>query len=74
MWNLGNAWGDFVKKNQTYKITVADGTLSLSSLTLGGIGIVKRVCIDKKTVTFTQDGCKLIFESTPIQKLITIEV
>lgn len=74
MWNLGCAWGDFIRKENQYKIVVADGALPLSSLTLGALKPVKSVRIDGKTVDFTQKDNTLHFKDVTIRKSLVVEV
>ena len=74
MWNLGTGWGDFIKTEKKYTIVLADGTLTLKGISLGGVGTVKKIRIDGKQVVFTQDGSNLFFEEAKIKKEIVIEV
>lgn len=74
MWNLGCGWGDFIRRENKYKIVVADGALPLESITLGGIGSVKAVRIDGKQIPFTQEGCSIFFQDRKIKKELIIEV
>lgn len=74
MWNLGCAWGDFIKTEKQYNIVIADGTLELKSIKIKNIGQVKNVFADGKTVTYTQDGDYLFFETLQVNKEIRIEV
>ena len=74
MWNLGCAWGEFIRTENKYRVVVKDGALTLKSIALGGIGSVKAVRIDGKQVPFTQqDFCILLGDAT-IKKELTIEV
>ena len=74
MWNLGSGWGDFIRTEEKYKITVADGALELRSMRLAGIGDVTRVRVDGKTVDFTQKEDKLFFDCIKAEKEIIVEV
>lgn len=74
MWNLGCAWGDFVKTEKEYKITVADGALELKRITLGNIGAAKNVIFDGRPISFTQKNNTLLFENTTAKRKIVIEV
>ncbi|MBE6639876.1 MAG: hypothetical protein E7616_10645 [Ruminococcaceae bacterium] len=73
MWNLGCGWGEFIKSEKAYRITLADGTMELSSISLKGIGSVKKVSIDGKTIAFSQNGDTLSFATSYIKKELKIE-
>ena len=74
MWNLGCAWGELIKTEKQYRITVADGALELKSITLGNIGIAKNVIFDGMTIPFTQENNTLFFENATAKKKMIIEV
>lgn len=74
MWNLGCAWGDFIKKENQYQLVVADGALELNCLTLGDLKPVKAIRVDGKGVDFAQEENALFFKNTIIRKKLIIEV
>ena len=74
MWNLGCAWGDYMRKKNRHKIVVADGVLPLCSLTIGNLKPVKAVRIDGKTVDFTQAQDTLLLENVTVRKTLVVEV
>lgn len=74
MWNLGTGWGDYIKTENQYKITIADGHLELNSLSLDNINSVKNVVVDKKDIEFTLKENTLFFNSICAKKEILISI
>ncbi len=72
MWNLGCAWGDFTKAERQCIVSVAGGTLELSSFALKDIGKVKSVRIDGKEISFTQNADIIAFDPTVIKKRLCV--
>ncbi|MBR2353600.1 MAG: hypothetical protein IKA76_03765 [Clostridia bacterium] len=66
-WSLGSAWGGFERTETGATITICDGTLTLRSLTLGGIGRIRVLIADGKDIAFTQIGDTLTFDSVDIR-------
>lgn len=72
MWNLGTGWGEYSRTESEHKITVAAGVLELASICLAGIGAVKKVISDGKSMPFTQDGDRLLFDTTTINNSLRV--
>lgn len=64
IWSLGTGWGNFVRTEKEAVVEIYGGSLTLSALTLGGIGKVSDVLIDGKEVSFAQDGDTVRFDET----------
>ncbi len=69
-WSLGTGWGNFEKNGAQTMISILDGSLTLSSVTLGGAKEIWAVHIDGKPVAFTVDGDKISFAETTITESI----
>ncbi len=74
MWNLGTGWGDFIRKENQYIISLASGVLELESISLKGAGLVKHIWIDGKEIPFSQEEGRVFFENTQVKKEVKIEV
>ena len=72
LWSLGTGWGNFKKTKSEAAVEIYGGSLTLSSLTLGGIGEVKEVLIDGKSVAFTKENDTLHFETVTIKDAVRI--
>ncbi|MBQ2988231.1 MAG: hypothetical protein IJD59_03910 [Clostridia bacterium] len=70
LWSLGTAWGNFTRTADGAAVDIYGGALTLSSLTLGGIGKLKALLIDGKEVPFTQEGDTVRWEETVCQSQI----
>lgn len=74
IWSLGCGWGNFIKTENKHKILIESGNLELESITLGNVGLVKRIRFDRKEIPFTQKNNTLFFKKTKATKEIVIEV
>lgn len=72
MWNLGTGWGEYFRTESEHKITVAAGSLELTSISLSGIGAVKKIVSDGMSISFTQDGDRLLFDATTIKNSLRV--
>lgn len=71
-WFVGTGWGEYAQKENSVKLTVLDGALQISSLTLGGISQVSQVLADGKPIAFTFEDHVLRFRLTTIKKHLKI--
>ena len=71
-WSLGTGWGNFIKTEAGACVRIYGGALTLSSLTLGGVGKVHEVFIDGKSVAFTQKDDTLSFETVTFTDQIEV--
>lgn len=74
LWSLGTGWGDFIKTKHTYSIVVAAGSLTLNSITLGGIPAVKKAYADGQKIVFTQNKDQILLNHVTIRKKLSFEV
>ena len=72
IWSLGTGWGNFVKNEKEAFVDIYGGSLTLSALTVGGIGKVRTVLIDGREVPFAQDGDTVRFDEIVCNAKITI--
>ena len=72
MWNLGTGWVEYFRTESEHKITVAAGSLELTSISLSGIGAVKKIVSDGMSIFFTQDGDRLLFDATTIKNSLRV--
>lgn len=73
MWNLGCAWGDFVKKDNNYEIRILDGEMELKSISLEENVVVQSVYVDNNPIPFVQEGRVVSFEEVKVKKHVKIE-
>ncbi len=72
-WSLGTGWGNFIRTKNKATVEIYDGSLTLSSLKLGGIGKVNAVLIDGTSVGFTQKDDTVSFETMTFTDKIEVE-
>ena len=72
LWSLGTGWGNFIKTDAGASVEIYAGSLTLSSLTLGGVDNVRSVLIDGRTVPFTQENDTVYFETVTFTDKIEI--
>jgi hypothetical protein len=72
--SIGRAWGRYERTAGGVTLTVCGGELSLSSLRLGGIGRVRAVVCDGRTLAFEQHGDTLRFDACCACKRLEIYV
>lgn len=73
MWNLGCAWGDFVKKDNNYEIRILDGEMELKSISLEENVVVQSVYVDNNPIPFVQEGRVVSFEEVKVKKHVKVE-
>ena len=71
-WSLGTGWGNFVKTESEAMIALYGGSLTLSSLTLGGAGKISAVLVDGKPVAFVQKNNDVSFETVTVADRIQV--
>ncbi|MGN0635308.1 MAG: GH116 family glycosyl-hydrolase [Acutalibacteraceae bacterium] len=74
LWSMGTGWGEFIKTEKQYTIVIASGSLALKSITLGGIGEVKSICVDGRKIPFTQEKSNLFFEDIQVKKELRVDL
>ena len=72
IWSLGTGWGNFSRTEGEAVLDIYEGSLTLSALTVGGIGKVSTVLIDGREVSFVQDGDTVRFDETVCNAKIRI--
>ena len=72
IWSLGTGWGNFARTEGEAVLDIYEGSLTLSALTVGGIGKVSAVLIDGREVSFVQDGDTVRFDETVCNAKIRI--
>ena len=72
-WSLGTGWGDFIRKDGTFRVVLAAGSLELEEITLGGVSAVRNVYADGRPVSFVQDGSRIRFDCLTVRKELRIE-
>ncbi len=65
-WSLGTAWGSFERNETGAVLRLCDGSLSLSSLRLGGLSRIRSLLADGKPISFTSNGDTLSFEKITV--------
>ncbi len=73
-WFVGTGWGEYVQKETGVKLTVCDGYLPISSITLGNVSAVTNVFADGKPIPFTFRDHTVHFALTEIKKGLTVEI
>lgn len=74
LWSLGTGWGDFIKNEKEYKITLVSGYLELKTIGIKDAKIVKNLYVDGKKVQFTKENNVISFDLINAQKEIKIEI
>ena len=74
LWSLGTGWGDFIKIEKEYKITIAAGYLELESIVLGDNPNVKAVYADGNKIPFTQKSGQISFGGIKTKKEFRLEI
>jgi len=72
LWSLGTGWGNFKKTKSETVIEIYGGSLTLSSLSLCGIGEVREVLLDGTSVAFTKEKDTLYFETVTAENKIEV--
>ena len=72
IWSLADAWGNFEVNNNTVKINVCEGEISLKSLSLKFCSKVSYVKIDGKDVDFEFKNGIIYFKETNILNYVEI--
>lgn len=73
-WSLGTGWGEFVRNVKETKIVLAEGTLSLGSVSLDNASSVRKIFADGREIPFTCCGNTLYFNDIIIRTNIKFEV
>ncbi|MBQ4081919.1 MAG: hypothetical protein IJC55_01305 [Clostridia bacterium] len=73
LWSVGSGWGELMRSQGRYKVTLADGSLSLKKLTLGKLGKVTKVTADGKQLAFKQNANELLFDLVTVKRSIVVE-
>lgn len=74
VWSLEDAWGNFEISNNTAKINIYDGNISLKSLGLKFCEKISSVKIDGKDIDFEFRNGKIYFEKTNISENMVITI
>ena len=72
LWSVGSAWGDMIRTQDCFTLTVNGGAAALSSVRLKSLGTAEALVIDGKQIAFTQDGDMLRFEKTTVTEKLTV--
>lgn len=70
-YSVGTGYGVYEKAGETRSITLIDGHLDLSSVTLGGCGKVASVIADGKPIEFLQKGDTISFDEIKVERSLT---
>ena len=73
-WSVGTGWGEFSKTDKSCKISLAYGSLTLESVTLGGVKKINAVYADGSPIIFTQQDQKIVFDKVTVNENIIFEV
>ena len=71
--SIGNTWGGFEKGKHTATLSLLGGSLTLSTLRLGGIGRVSEILADGKRVGFRQTGDVLAFDQLCFERSLVVK-
>lgn len=69
---LPSGWGEVLIKDQTFTLTMVDGNLQISALSLPFMEEIKEICIDGKNVEFSFDQGVIKFEPCRIEREIRV--
>ena len=74
LFSVGRAWGNYERTDGSVTLTVCGGEITLSSLRLGGIGRVRAVVCDGRTLAFEQHGDTLRFDACEVRDMLVASV
>ena len=70
--SVGTGWGNFTRTENGASVEICGGSLTLSALTLGGVGRISAVTVDGREVPFTQDGETVRFDTVDVKEKIEV--
>ena len=73
LWSLGTGWGEFVRTDAESSVRLLGGTITLSSLTLGGAPAVKELTVDGNPIAFTREGDTFSFEAVTARESVRVK-
>ena len=73
LWSLGTGWGEFVRTDAESSVRLLGGTITLSSLTLGGVPAVKEFTVDGKPIAFTREGDTFRFDAVTVREAVSVK-
>ena len=73
LWSLGTGWGEFVRTDAESSVRLQGGTITLSSLTLGGAPAVKERTVDGNPIAFTREGDTFSFEAVTARESVRVK-
>ena len=73
LWSLGTGWGEFVRTDAESSVRLQGGTITLSSLTLGGAPAVKELTVDGNPIAFTREGDTFSFEVVTARESVRVK-
>ena len=73
LWSLGTGWGEFVRTDAESSVRLQGGTITLSSLTLGGAPAVKELTVDGNPIAFTREGDTLCFGEVTVKNAVCVK-
>ena len=73
LWSLGTGWGEFVRTDTESSVRLQGGTITLSSLTLGGAPAVKELTVDGNPIAFTREGDTFSFEAVTARESVRVK-
>ena len=71
--SLGTGYGVYERKGNKHSISLLGGSLTLSSVTLGGAGRIKRAEADGKQLAFRREGSVISFDRLTVKESVTFE-
>ena len=71
-WSLGTGWGNFIQTDSKAVLEIYEGSLTLSSFSVGGGRQASAVFIDGASVSFTQKKDRFFFDLTTVSKQIEV--
>lgn len=72
LWSVGNAWGNVEMKKNSTRITLRDGELLLSKLSLPYVESISNVIADGEEIDFEFSGGEFSFENLKVEEYIEI--
>ncbi len=73
IWSLGTGWGTYCQNGDTATLSIANGSVTLSSFSTGLFGI-KKLIIDGKEIDFTEKDGICNFDLVKITNSISIKI
>ncbi len=68
LWSVGTGWGKFFRNEDGARIVLCEGSLTLQSVELSGVGAITAVVADGKRLPFIREGDRFTFTRVTLKR------